>query len=184
MISTTPDASSSTSTTLRNVASLRRPNSFRPSQVPASSGRQSDQEQLDRVRGDRALGADPQRAHHKGRDRHRLKHRALHLLGPAAQAAPDGDEDSGKPGNAAEHAVEEADAGIGRGAAGLDRSERGTKQRIEAVENQKRADADPRMGGVGPGQDGDADGNAERRTRLRTARAFSSPAQPRSFQTE
>ena len=37
MIRTNPDASSSTSTTLRNVASLRRPNSLRPSEVPANN---------------------------------------------------------------------------------------------------------------------------------------------------
>src|SRR4030088_2048107 len=92
-----------------------------------------------------------------------MKQSALHVLSPAAQTAPDGDENSGKPGNAAEHAIEEADAGVGRGAPRLDRSNRRAKQRIEAVENQERADARAHMRRVRPGQDADADGYAERR---------------------
>ena len=183
MISTAPDARSSTSTTFRNIASSSRPNSFSPSQVPANSAGNPIRNSLIDVRRDRALGADPQRAHQEDRDRHRLKNRALHVLGPAAQAAPDGDEDSGKPGDAAEHAVEESDAGVGRRAARLHRGDRRPKQCIEAVEHQKGADADAHMGGVRPGQDADADGYAERGAEHERPESFPVQAR-RSFQTE
>src|SRR6202040_1088673 len=94
---------------------------------------QPDQEQFDGVRRDRTLGSDPKRAHQEDRDRYRLKHRALDVLGPAAEAAPDDDEDAGKPSDAAEHAVEEADAGIERRSARLDRTPRRTNHPLEAV---------------------------------------------------
>jgi hypothetical protein len=142
---------------------LRRPYSFRPSQVPANKAGSPIKNNLIVSALIAPLASDPQRAHQEGRHRHRLKYRALHVLGPAAQAAPDGDEDSGEPGDAAEHAIEEADDGVNRGAGCLDWSDRGTKQRIEAVENQKDADARAHMRRICPGQDADADGDAERR---------------------
>ena len=41
------------------------------------------------IGGDGAFGPQPQRRHRKDRDAHRLKDRALHVLPPTAQAAPD-----------------------------------------------------------------------------------------------
>ena len=50
---------------------------------------------------------------HKGREQHRLEHRALHILRPSAQLAGDSRDDAAKSGQAAEKPVDDADSDVG-----------------------------------------------------------------------
>ncbi len=56
----------------------------------------------------------------KTRNADRLEHRALHILGPAANAAPHRHDDPGKPGCAAENSIQHAYRGIGAHSAALE----------------------------------------------------------------
>src|SRR6516225_11346724 len=67
---------------------------------------QSHHKEFSRLRSDGSLRAKPDRAHQEDRNRDRLKHRALDVFRPAAQSAPDGDENAGQAREAAEYAVE------------------------------------------------------------------------------
>src|SRR5262245_33721964 len=69
------------------------------------------------VGSDCSLQTEPERAHQEDRDRHGLKESALDVLWPAAQSAPDGDENARKPSEATKHAVEKPDRRIARATA-------------------------------------------------------------------
>ncbi len=76
--------------------------------------RQHDRQRIeierDDVRRHRAADGKPCAGQNGRGDEHRLIDGALHVLGPAAHAAPDRDEHAGQPGHAAENAVEESRA--------------------------------------------------------------------------
>src|SRR5947207_11015570 len=123
--------------------------------------RQAEKEQPYGLARDRSLGAEPYRADGEYRDRDRLEDGALLILRPTAYPAPYGDNDAGKPGQAAEHAIEESDGGIGRRAARLDRLERRPNQGVNAVKHQQDTDGHSHVLGPRPAQDGNSDRRAE-----------------------
>jgi hypothetical protein len=75
--------------------------------------RQAEQDQRERAFRNAALGAEPDRRHDEDRDRDRLKHGALLVARPPAQAAPHGRQDAAEPGAAAEQPAQKPDAAIG-----------------------------------------------------------------------
>src|SRR5258708_40175757 len=79
----------------------------------------------------------------------RLEHGALRVLRPAAQPAPDRDDDAGEPGGAAEDAIEQANSGVRRRAAGADRLHRRPRQPVDAVQDRQPADARPDIMRIG-----------------------------------
>jgi len=87
---------------------------------------------------DGSLGAKPKRAHQKDADGNRLEYRALHVLGPAAQARPYRNQNAGKAGDAGENTVQKSDARIGRGACSGNGFSAGTKKRIQAVKEPEK----------------------------------------------
>ncbi len=159
---------------MRKVASSMRPNSLRPSHVPAIRQGKPSSEQLGCLHRDSAPGAEPQRAHQEDRDRDRLEHRALGFLGPAAQAGPDRHQDSGEPGKTCEYAVSEADRSVGCRASRGDRLQRRAEIRIETVQHEKDAHRDTNAAWVGPCQERNAGRHAKCRAQPRTARASAS----------
>src|SRR5262249_24185813 len=98
----------------------------------------------------RAVDPKPQTAHGKDRDSNRLEDGPLLVLGPTAQAAPDGRENAGETGEAAENAVQKAHACISRGTASLDGLHRGSGEAIGAVEHEHHADGDADVVRRGP----------------------------------
>jgi hypothetical protein len=129
--------------------------------VPGQQRRQAGDEQFDRLRGDGAGPAEPGRAHEEDRDPDRLKHRTLFVFRPAAHAAPDRHQNAGKPGDAAENAVEESDAAV-RERSARDRFRLGAHQRIDRIEDEECTDTGPDMGRIGPVEDRDAERHAKR----------------------
>src|ERR1041385_6797150 len=73
---------------------------------------QAEDKKLDSLAGYCAAGADPECADQEDGNGNRLKHRALLVLWPAAQSAPDDDENSREAGDAAKHAVEKSHSRI------------------------------------------------------------------------
>src|SRR5262249_39534256 len=90
----------------------------------------------------RTVDPQPQTAHGEDRDSNRLEDGPLLVLGPTPKAAPDGRENAGKAGEAAENAVQKAHARIRRCAATLNGLHRGPGQAISAVEHEHHADGD------------------------------------------
>src|SRR5215831_11784324 len=116
--------------------------SIEPKAEPCSreQRRQADDKEPTGLDRDGAFDAEPEGAH--GEDRHsdRLKHCALLVLGPATHSAPDGGENAGKAGEAAQHAIEKTDAGVG-GPAASRHLDGGAKKGVHAVDDQNGADS-------------------------------------------
>src|SRR5262249_18446263 len=95
------------------------------------------------------------------RNANRLKHRALLVLGPAANATPDGRENAGKAGQAAKDPVQKANTCIRCCTATLDGLHRWSGEAVNAVEYKHRADRGSNMVRPGP----DENRNAKRDTK-------------------
>src|SRR5947207_287255 len=85
---------------------------FQPEPGARNDTWQSNQEEPECSSCNCAGYAEPYRRHQKDRDSHRLESRALNLLGPAAQAAPDRHYNTCKSRESAKRAVDKADCGI------------------------------------------------------------------------
>src|SRR5215831_2478558 len=107
---------------------------LQPDPRPGQQCRKAEDEEPSRVRRYCAAYSQPQAAHGEYRDANRLKHRALLVLGPAANAAPDGGENAGEAGQAPEDSVQKADAGIGCRTATLDGVHRRSSEAVNAIE--------------------------------------------------
>jgi hypothetical protein len=89
----------------------------KPESEPGSceQNRQAEREQPDSDAIDFSARAKPDSAYGEDRDSYWLEHHALYIPGPTAQPAPDGHDDSGEPGSAAENAVEDSDPASANG---------------------------------------------------------------------
>src|SRR5262249_56921613 len=112
------------------------PKGLTPTPRPGKKGRKPKDKKPSRIRRDCAASPQPQPTHCKNRHANRLEDRALLVLGPAANAAPDGRENAGKAGQAAEDAVEKAHARIRWCTATLDGLHRRAAAAANAVESQ------------------------------------------------
>src|SRR5262245_22812014 len=117
---------------------------------PGQQCRKANDKEPDGVGRYRAADSQPQTAHGEYRDSNRLEDRPLLVLGPTTNAAPDGRENAGEAGEAAENAVQKAHAGISRGTASLDRLYRRSDEAISAVEHKHHADRDADVVRTGP----------------------------------
>jgi hypothetical protein len=92
------------------------------------------------------------------------KHGALNVLRPPAQLTPDGDDEARQSGQPGQHAVGEANAGVGRHRSWRS-LERRLYQAVDAVNDEQKTDAAPQIGRVEIGEqdrsDRDADGAAD-----------------------
>ena len=79
---------------------------------PNRQGRQSEQEQADSVDGNDPDAAESHDDHEKARNAGRLKDGSLLIARPAAHARPDNSDNSGEPGSASDHAIENANRSI------------------------------------------------------------------------
>src|SRR5262245_66290842 len=84
---------------------------------PDQQCREADDEEPNGVGRYRAVDPKPQTAHGEDRDPNRLEDGPLLVLGPTTKAAPDGRENAGEAGEAAENAVQKAHARVRRGTA-------------------------------------------------------------------
>src|SRR5262249_7334400 len=100
----------------------------------------------------RAVDPKPQTAHGEDRDPNRLEDGPLLVLGPTTKAAPDGRENAGEAGEAAENAVQKAHARVRRGTAALNGLHRRSGQAIGAVEHEHHADGDADVVGTRPSE--------------------------------
>src|SRR6185312_6293659 len=103
-----------------------------------------------------SLSTEPNRAHQECNDGNGLEDRALLFLRPPAQPAPDRHENARKPGEAAEHPVEEACSCIPAAATSGDRLQNGAKIGVETVENEQDTDRCADAARIGPSQKRDA----------------------------
>src|SRR6516162_4757640 len=100
---------------------------------------EADAKEPDGVGRYRAADPQPQPAHGEYRDPDRLENRALLILGPTTKTAPDGRENAGEAGEAAENTIQKAHARIGGGTPGLDGLHRRSGEAIGAVEHEHHA---------------------------------------------
>src|SRR5262249_28266381 len=120
-----------------------------------------DDEEPSRVRRYCAAYSQPQAAHGEYRNANRLKHRALLVLGPTTNAAPDGGENAGKAGQPAEDPVQKANTCIRRCTATLDGLHRRSRDAVNAVDYKHRADCDANVLRPGPVENRNAQRDAE-----------------------
>src|SRR5215510_786354 len=109
---------------------------------PGQQCRKTDAKEPDGVGRYRAVDPQPQTAHGEYRHSNRLEDGPLLVLGPTTKAAPDGRENAGKTGEAAENAVQKAHARVRRGTAALNGLHRRSGEAIRAVERKHHADRD------------------------------------------
>ncbi len=152
-ISTAPDTSRRTSTTLTVK--------FRAKPCAGEQRGQSEQKQPDRIRRCCALDAKPRSAHGEGRHGNRLEDRPLPIFRPTAQAAPDRHQYARESGYSTENAIQKPDTGVSGDTAGGHRCDFRTSECVKAVENEKYADAGLDVYGVRPAENGNADRHAD-----------------------
>src|SRR5215831_11841084 len=134
---------------------------LQPDPRPGQQCRKAEEEEPSRVRRYCAAYSQPQAAHGEYRDANRLEDCALLVLGPAANTAPDGGENAGKAGQAAQDPIQKAYAGIRCCTATLDGLHRRSGEAINAVEDKQRADRDANMLGPGPVENRNAQGDTK-----------------------
>src|SRR5215470_834182 len=132
---------------------------------PGQQCRKADDKEPNGVGRYRAVDPQPQTAHGEYRHSNWLEDRALLVLGPTTNTAPDGRENAGKTGEAAENAVEKAYACIGGGTAGLDGLHRRSGEAIGAVEREHHADGDADVVRTGTSENRHPQRDAEGRSR-------------------
>src|SRR5215472_14907400 len=136
---------------------------LQPGPRPGQQCRKAEGEEPGRVRRNGAAYSQAQAAHREDRDANRLEDGALLVLGPAANTAPHGREDAGKAGQAAENSIKKSNAGIRRGAAALDWLHRRSGEAVSGIKDKQDADHDADKVGLGPAENRNAQGDAERR---------------------
>src|SRR6516164_10461018 len=129
---------------------------------PNPQGRQSEQGQADSVDGNDPDAAESHDDHKKAHNTGRLKDGSLLIARPAAHARPDNSDNSGEPGSASDHAVENAYSHIRSAACLLHLRQFRPSQVVEAKEDEQQAHADPEIYRRSPAYRRNANRNSQR----------------------